>query len=56
MTIDSKCPKKWLFVDCETGDVWSFIPDRGTNFWDEGKKSTKRLESVVKIRKVRETL
>lgn len=22
MTIDSKCPKKWLFVDMETGDVW----------------------------------
>lgn len=22
MTIDSKCPKKWAFVDMETGDVW----------------------------------
>jgi hypothetical protein len=22
MTIASKCPAKWLFVDLETGDVW----------------------------------
>ena len=22
MTIDSKCPKKWLFIDMETGDIW----------------------------------
>jgi len=22
MTISSKCPDKWLFVDLETGDVW----------------------------------
>ncbi len=22
MTIDSKCPKKWAFVDMETGDIW----------------------------------
>lgn len=22
MTICSKCPEKWLFVDLETGDVW----------------------------------
>jgi hypothetical protein len=22
MTIDSKCPRKWAFVDLETGDVW----------------------------------
>jgi len=22
MTIDSKCPKKWAFVDMETGQIW----------------------------------
>lgn len=22
MTIASKCPDKWLFVDLETGDIW----------------------------------
>ena len=22
MTIDSKCPKKWAFIDMETGDIW----------------------------------
>ena len=22
MTIDSKCPRKWAFVDLETGDIW----------------------------------
>ena len=22
MTIDSSCPKKWAFVDMETGDIW----------------------------------
>lgn len=22
MTIDSKCPKKWAFVDMETGEIW----------------------------------
>ena len=22
MTIDSECPKKWAFVDMETGDIW----------------------------------
>lgn len=22
MTISSKCPDKWLFVDLETGDIW----------------------------------
>lgn len=22
MTIDSLCPRKWAFVDMETGDVW----------------------------------
>ena len=30
MTISSKCPQKWLFVDLETGDVWHV-----------GKKDTK---------------
>jgi hypothetical protein len=22
MTIDSKCPRKWAFIDMETGDIW----------------------------------
>jgi hypothetical protein len=22
MTISSKCPRKWAFVDMETGDIW----------------------------------
>ena len=27
MTIDSKCPKKWLFVDLETEDIWAWRDD-----------------------------
>jgi len=27
MTISSKCPDKWLFVDLETGDIWHVRKD-----------------------------
>ena len=36
MTITSKCPDKWLFVDLETGDVWHAqknATEGGYPFW-----------------------
>jgi hypothetical protein len=38
MTISSKCPAKWLFVDLETGDVWHYREDHNKgerSFWRE---------------------
>jgi hypothetical protein len=29
MTIRSKCPSKWRFVDGETGEVWKWDEERG---------------------------
>ena len=36
MTIASKCPAKWLFVDLETGDVWHHregTKENDVTFW-----------------------
>jgi hypothetical protein len=30
MTITSKCPEKWLFVDMESGNVWRYNPTPAT--------------------------
>lgn len=52
MTIDSKCPKKWLFVDMETGDVWmhksrtkfhTMIGD----FYTADKKAMEALRKII---------
>jgi hypothetical protein len=50
MTITSKCPDKWLFVDLETGEVWHTVRNakegkypfwRGAN--EVEKKELKRV-------------
>ena len=58
MTISSKCPDKWLFVDLETGDIWHMRNDaknqkkygyRGNPFWrDATKVEIKDLALVAK--------
>lgn len=30
MTIRSRVPSKWRFVDLETGDIWRYDQERGT--------------------------
>lgn len=53
MTIDSKCPKKWAFVDMETGDVWvhkSRFSSRANspyNFYSADDKALNALHDVV---------
>ena len=52
MTIDSQCPKKWAFVDMETGDIWvhkSRIPRykdyKYCNFFRADRKA---LDAIMK--------
>ena len=55
MTIDSKCPKKWAFVDLETGDVWVHksrvkIPkllDSTRTFWSADPKAIDALLQII---------
>ena len=51
MTIDSKCPKKWAFVDMETGDIWvhkSRLKRKGLNgvFYQADSEA---IESLLQI-------
>ena len=45
LTIASKCPKKWLFVDLETGDVWKWYKpeDRWMHITKKEKKELQNL-------------
>ena len=55
MTIDSKCPKKWLFVDMETGDVWMHrsrinqrhLPKNNYQFFRADKEAIRALAAVA---------
>ena len=55
MTIDSKCPKKWAFVDMETGDIWVHksrvkIPkllDSTRTFWSADDKAVDALLQIA---------
>ena len=55
MTIDSKCPKKWLFVDMETGDVWMHrsrlnqkrLPKNNYTFFRADKEAIRALAAVA---------
>lgn len=53
MTISSKCPDKWLFVDLETGNVWHRRNDaknpQDANFWRGATKV--ELKDLVKVAK-----
>ena len=52
MTISSKCPDKWLFIDMETGDVWhireeEFNQKDNYHFWRRvSKKEIKDLKKL----------
>ena len=52
MTIDSKCPKKWAFVDMETGDVWVHKSRTNTkrvltgDFYSADEKALKCLKEL----------
>lgn len=50
MTISSKCPAKWLFVDLETGDIWHHRKDYKKNehpFWRfASRKEIKELRNL----------
>lgn len=55
MTISSKCPDKWLFVDTETGDVWHIreggYKQKGNyHFWRSANK--KELMELKKLRTI----
>ncbi len=54
MTIDSKCPKKWAFVDMETGQIWvhkSRIPKyknyKYNDFFAADEDAVRALENIV---------
>lgn len=53
MTIDSKCPKKWAFVDLETGDVWvhkSRIPRyKDYKYNDFFRADEKAIQALVAV-------
>lgn len=51
MTIDSKCPDKWLFVDLETGDVWHYSPMGRYKFYAAPKDKLKELKDIVGSKK-----
>lgn len=52
MTIDSKCPDKWLFVDLETGEVWEFNPNGRYEFWGAPKEKIKELRKIAAQKKI----
>jgi len=54
MTIDSKCPKKWAFVDMETGQIWvhkSRIPKyknyKYNNFFTADEAAIRAMENIM---------
>lgn len=57
MTIDSKCPKKWAFVDMETGEIWvhksrskKHRKDSTYTFWSADDKAIKAISNILLIR------
>jgi len=54
MTISSKCPEKWLFVDVETGDVWhirenEFNQRKNYGFWRHATKTEIKELKQLKV-------
>ncbi len=37
LSISSRCPQAWLFVDLETGEVWGHIPKGMCDFYLYGQ-------------------
>lgn len=56
MTIDSKCPKKWAFVDMETGDIWVHrsrlnqrtLPKNNYTFFRADKDAIRALDNIMR--------
>lgn len=45
LTIDTKCPGKWAFVDMETGDIWVKNPAKESRYWKHA--SEKDLANII---------
>ena len=58
MTIDSKCPKKWAFVDMETGDIWvhksrskkKHRKDSTYTFWSADDRAIDAISKILLAR------
>lgn len=51
MTIWSKCPDKWLFVDLETGGIWHIkegFKQKNNSFWRSANE--KEISELKKLR------
>ena len=54
MTIDSKCPRKWAFVDLETGDIWVHKSRRRNGnklphtFYDADRAALKMIKDMMR--------
>jgi len=56
MTISSKCPDKWLFVDTETGDVWhiredEYVQEGIYHFWRSATSKELKELKALKLQK-----
>jgi hypothetical protein len=52
MTIKSKCPKKWLFIDMETGDVWmhkSRTKHSAKSLYDFFRADEKAIQALMAV-------
>ena len=52
MTLDTKCPRKWLLVDMETGDLWvhwSRFPDKEKPRYQYYSADPKAIDAISKI-------
>ena len=62
MTIKSKCPKKWAFVDMETGDIWVHrsrlnqrtLPKNNYTFFRADADALRALDNIMTEIKVDE--
>jgi hypothetical protein len=45
ITLNTRCPAKWAFVDLETGDMWGYD---GTQFWGLSSAEAAEVEAVAK--------
>ncbi len=62
MTIDSKCPKKWAFVDMETGEIWVHrsrvnqwhLPKNHYSFFRADKDAIRALDNIMTQIKIEE--
>ena len=56
LTIETKCPRKWLFVDLETGDIWhqnETSEKRWRHATDLEGKELKKLVAVQEMERER---